>query len=80
MCFFQHVGKSFIAEKLRTFDPSGGRYSLLRTVDKSLPVVIVIQDFLLSVLPLLHVDDTHLELGLDEHLTKIHQLLVSGVW
>ena len=46
-------------------------------------MVIIIQYFLLSVLPLLHVDHTHLELGLDEHLTKLHKLflsLVSGVW
>ena len=55
-------------------------------MDKNLPVVIVIQDFLLGVLPLLDVDDPNLELRLDEHLGQLYQLptgvwfQVSGVW
>ena len=46
-------------------------------MNKSLPVIIVVQDFLLRVLALLDIDDADLELGLDEDLVKLHQLLAG---
>ena len=46
-------------------------------MNKSIPVIIVVQDFLLRVLALLDIDDADLELGLDEDLVKLHQLLAG---
>ena len=40
-------------------------------------MIIVVQDFLLRVLALLDIDDADLELGLDEDLVKLHQLLAG---
>ena len=40
-------------------------------------VLVVVQDLLLGVLPLLDVDDPDLELGLDEDLVQLEELLRS---
>ena len=40
-------------------------------------VVVIVQDLLLCVLALLHIDHANLQLGLDEHLVELQELLAG---